>query len=480
MQTITRDDGAGRAAGKRKQLGYGASAWLRACGMGLAVWVGLADTAVGQQTLRERIGYDRALARLGASMPTGAGVVFGHVEGQAGAYRPDLTGRPYESVAFTLRSGPSEPSSHATQTAQVIYGQTGLAPGVEVVHVMTAGDYLGAQGLRADTHEPPMGADEEPTAFQPRVYTHSWIGDPPEGQAARVLRRVDYQVDTRDVLVVAGVNNGAETPVPSLLGSAYNAIAVGAVSGASSGGGTRVEGAGRSKPDVVAANGLTSFATPVVAACAALVLEQGDRLVAAGHAEANRSEVVKAALMGAAVKPTGWTAAAGRSLDDHLGAGEINLDRALRIMARGPAEAGETIKTLYGWAYPTVERGGVAGFDLRLPVDTGPVTFTAVWHRRIDGRTAVVRVSDTGERRAFWIDAPRLADVDLRIVSVDQEAEGGETVVAQSVSQVDNVEHVTLDSLAKGAYRVELWRDPERDRLEEGWEVALTWTIERP
>ncbi|MEO1237876.1 MAG: S8 family serine peptidase, partial [Planctomycetota bacterium] len=401
-----------------------------------------------------------------------------HVEGQPNAYRPDLRGPDFDAVAVSLRSGPSEPSAHATQTARVIYGNAGLAPGVEVVHAMTTGDYLGRHALRADTLAPPLSADDEPTAFSPRVYTHSWIGNPPENQAARILRRLDHHVDTRDVLVVAGVNNGADSPVPALLGSAHNAIAVGAVNGRSSGGGTTVETPGRAKPDLVAANGLTSFATPVVAAVAALCLEQADRLVEQGHPTANRAEVIKAALLTGATKPPGWTPAPGRPLDNHLGAGEVHLDRALRILAAPAAAPGSTIKRLSGWAYPTLENASTASFDLKLPIATGPVTLTAVWHRRIDGRTARVTRRDTNEQTSFWLDTPRLADIDLRLLRIDDT--GTERELAASTSRLDNVEHLHLPSLDKGHYRLELTRDPTHDSFAEPWEVALAWFIDRP
>ena len=219
----------------------------------------LVASAAGQVSLRDRIGWNEANERLGREMPTGAGIAFGHVEGNAGEYRPDLTGPAYDAVAFSLRSGDSEPSAHATATAKIIYGSRGLAPGVEVVHVMTSQDFLTDALLRSNTTAPPMSAEEEPTPFPARVYTHSWIGDPPEAQALPILRRVDWLVDERDLIMVVGVNNGRESTVPALLGSAYNAIAVGQLQGNSSGGLTRVEVPGRVKPDLVAPGNLTSF-----------------------------------------------------------------------------------------------------------------------------------------------------------------------------------------------------------------------------
>ncbi|MEM9418648.1 MAG: S8 family serine peptidase [Planctomycetota bacterium] len=443
------------------------------------VALGQAQTAPtpksAKQSIREVIGYDAAADRLGRQMPTGYGVPFAHVEGGLGEYRPNLTGPEYDAVAFSLRSGESNPSGHATHTARIIYGSRGLAPGVEVVHCMTSGDFLGKLVLNAGTTGPPVPAQDSP--FNPRVYTHSWIGEPAEIQSAMILRRVDYLVDTRDVIMCVGVNNGRDTPVPALLGSAYNAIAVGSTSGKSSGGVTSVDLPGRSKPDLVAPHGQTSYTTPVVSGIAALLLEKADRLVEAGHETANRAEVIKAALLSGATKPEGWQPLPDQPLDSHLGAGVVNVDRSLRILAAGPAKPGEQIKRLSGWSFPTLKKDATASYALKLPIDTGPATFTITWHRRIDGRVAIGVRKETQEKVAVWLDGPRLIDLDLRLISI---IDGQESVLATSTSRVDNVEHIHVPSLAKGEYRIEIVRDAEHNELEEDWDVALAWKIDRP
>lgn len=437
--------------------------------------------AVGQQARpndRQRIGYAQAAERLGRAMPTGAGVVFGHVEGDAGAYRPELAGPAYDGVVFSLRSGSSEPSSHATRTAQAIYGGTGLAPGVEVVHCMTTGDFLAGGYLRADTLGPPLA--EDPTPFPPRVFTHSWIGDPPEKQAQNILRRVDYQIDRRGVVMCVGVNNGRQTPVPALLASAHNVVAVGSAGGRSSGGYTRVAGAGRCKPDLVAPGGQTSFTTPVVAGCAALLMQRGDRLVEAGHAGANRPEVVKAALLGGATKNKRWKPALDKPLDEFQGAGLLNIDRSLRILAGAPAAPGDRLKRLLGWARPVVGPGGEAVYHLSLPVESGPASFTLVWNRRVDGlllRAKAKNAPPDAEPVEFWAPRPSLADLDLRLVSLHDDQE---TVLAQSTSRVDNVELIHLPKLLAGDYRIEVVRDPQHETLQTDWAAALAWAIDKP
>jgi|GEM_PF-682567 len=435
--------------------------------------------AVHEPSVRDVIGFTAARRRLRDAMPTGRGVAFGHVEGAPGSYAPSLEGPGYGGVVLSYASGPSTPSGHATATARFIYGDKGLAPGVEVVHCLTAGGFLGEKVLRADTPGvPPATTLGTHDAVSPRVYTHSWVGDPPAPAAARVLRRLDHLIDTQDVTVVAGVNNGRATPVPALLASAHNAIAVGTTTGANSGGYTRVEGEGRTKPDLVAPRGLTSYTTPVVAACAGLLIERADALAAAGAVNATRSEVIKAALLGGCTRPESWAPEPGHALDAWSGAGVVNLDRSLRILKEPALPPGGALRRRFGWSLVTLSPGTVAAWDLALPATPGPVTLTAVWHRRIDGRQAVLTNNATGETAPLWIDAPRSADFDLAMVAIDDA--GNATDVAVSASRVDNVEMLVLEGLEKGAYRIELRRQGGEAGPAEPWDAAMTWAIDLP
>ncbi|MEE9404458.1 MAG: hypothetical protein V3V20_06165 [Algisphaera sp.] len=443
--------------------------------------------AVGVQkpaepSVREVIGLIDARRRLRGDMPTGRGVVFAHVEGTPGAYAPKLDGPGYRDVMFSLVSGPSAASGHATTTARFIYGDKGLAPGVEVVQCLTAGDFMNEKYLRSNTPGvAPVATLGTHETSSPRVFTHSWIGDPPRPTARRVLRRLDYQIDTHDVIVVVGVNNGRQTPVPALLGSAYNVLAVGTTTGKNSGGYTRgddpVDGPGRCKPDLAAPTGLTSYTTPVVAACAGLLVERADTLTERGVVDASRSEVIKAALLGGCTKPKNWAPDPGHSLDAWMGAGVVNIDRSLRIMKDAALPMGKALKRRFGWSFVALVPGSVATWDLTLPAVPGPVTLTAVWHRRIDARQAMLKNKATGETAPLWLDAPRSADFDLRLVSLN---DGSEVEVAASASRVDNVELVVAHGLEAGAYRIEVVRQNGEAEPAEAWDVALTWAIDLP
>jgi hypothetical protein len=417
------------------------------------------DRRQTQGTVRDLGGWSAAERRLGEQMPTGRGIIVGHVEGNPNNYMPDFQSGRYGEVEFVARSGPSTPFGHATATAAVIYGPQGLAPGIAKVHCFHSGDWLGPSLLRTGSPLPP--AHEEM-----RVYSHSWIaGENPH--VTEILRRVDFMVDRDDVLIFAGVNNGRNTNVPAMLSSAYNAIIVGTgeANGASSGGYTRYDGPGRCKPDLVGPRRLTSFATPAVAAAGALLLERGD-LAPFFVKNASRSEVVKAALMAGATKPWNWRPQDGHPLDEHLGAGVVNVDNALRILDGGPVKPGQSSQR-FGWNFASLAPGSHQTYQLVLDGEARPLSVMLVWHRRIDGRTQIDRAKKTGK----WLDAPRLADFDLLV----SRQVGGEQVqvVQLSRSRVDNVEHVFVPRLEPGVYRVDIIR--RRDGHAEPWDFALAW-----
>ncbi len=389
--------------------------------------------------------------------PTGKGVPTGHVEGSWGDYLPNLKAADFDGVRMVPRSGTSKVNGHSHATARAIYGRTGLAPGIDEVYFYTTADWM--RRLRQSTALPP---DHDGR----RLFTHSWIGQAQTASASNALRRIDYLIDTQDVMMVVGVNNGRATPIPPLLASSYNSVAVGVASGNSSGGYTVYEGTGRCKPDIVANRRTTSDATPVVASMVARLLEAAGQMPTA---DAGRSEVIKAVLLAGATKPDGWEPQAGKPLDEHLGAGLANFHYSYAILQAGPCQR-DHLKSSYGWSFQTIPRGAshAYGFNLTHPMVQASVVL--VWHRHIDGRQAKDLLS--GEEK--WLDYPRLADLDLRLI---REHPSGQSVsIAQSASRIDNTEHLYLPSLPPGRYRFEVIR---QDRLREDWGYALAWRMQR-
>ncbi|MEM6756349.1 MAG: hypothetical protein AAF586_04215 [Planctomycetota bacterium] len=435
---------------------------------------------------RDRLGITAARQRLADATPTGRGIDFAHVEGSPGHYLPHVNNRVFRGVTITPRSGASKPFNHAHGTAKTLYGPSGLAPGVTDVSAYTTAGWM-RDVLRLTSALPPA-------EVTPRVHTHSWIApDAPYAQEA--LQRTDHLVDTHNRLVVAGVNNGRDTPIPALLASSYNAIAVGTASGdgASSAGPTGGAWPGRAKPDLVGADGLTSFATPQVAAVVARLVEAtGDLPFYVEHAE--QAEVIKAVLLAGASKPWGWRQAGGRPLHDRYGAGVAHLDNSLKILQGGPATrtdpaAAENARPAgpFGWWFGTLPPGGHASLRVAAEAGAGPLSVVAVWHRRVDGET--VLTPEAGAQRAEWRITEGLADFDLlaRVQTAGSGDDGrpATTMLGLSRSRVDNVEHVFVPSLPgePGEPSV-VWLDLIRPRgggrgtgQTDAWDVALAWRI---
>ena len=419
-----------------------------------AAFAPLSAAAPASVQVREAIGLIAATQRLKQATPTGRGVRLGHVEGNPGSYLPHLAHPAFRDIRSHVRSGPSAVNAHADGTARLFYGKDGLAPGATEVDHFTSGGWLGPEFLR-------VGSSLPPASDPIQVFSHSWISLKPLIIDDEALRRIDFIVDERDVVVVVGVNNGAQTAVPPLLASGYNAIAVGHWSGKSSGGYTVTGVKGRCKPDLVGPLDFTSHATPVVAAFAARLLEAAQR---SPHLNAARAEVVKACLMAGATKPREWSREAGKPLDARLGAGRVHLDRSLQILEAGAQPPG-AVKGEAGWAFAPLFRTGRAAYTFTL---AQPAEFSAVltWHRRIDGQIVADEV--TGLPR--WSGVPSFSDFNL---ALRRREDGLDLTAAQSLSAIDNVEHVYLDVLPAGHYTLEVWRE---DGLPEFWEYALAWT----
>lgn len=425
-------------------------------------------------SLHHLLGMNSARARLGRAVPTGEGIAVGHVEIGKGQYLPDTQAPQFRGVTFVERSGSARVSGHASATARIIYGRTGLAPGVSVVHCFESQDWLSYGYLNANSSQAPSGGPM-------RVLTHSWVSDSPA--AADILRRIDWQVDTHDTIVCVGVNNGRDTPVPYLLGTAYNVIAVGTTeTGGSSGGYTRVEVAGRCKPDIVGPRGLTSFTTPAVAACAARLLQAADEMTDHAH-RAGRAEVIKAVLLAGANKPRYWEAQPGHPLDEHLGAGVVHFDNSLQILQAGPPTPGSdaddedddgpvTIRmsNRMGWDFRTIAPNGKHTYTFHTQAPMGEASIVLTWHRRITG----THTDENDAGNSLWYGLPRLADLDLHLYITDERGE--ERELAVSDSKLDNVEHIYLKDLAPGRYRLEVTRPEEVH--EEDWDYALAWRVE--
>ncbi|MCC6682252.1 MAG: hypothetical protein IT445_15225 [Phycisphaeraceae bacterium] len=415
------------------------------------------------QTWRQMVGFDAAYQRLRMDLPLGRNVAVGYVEGSMnGGYAPDANDKRLAGVTVVMHSGQAPASGHATYGASVAFGPGGIAPGVKVINSFLAASFLTDGCLNVGKAEPPRD-----TGLQ--LFNHSWISAA-SPMAMHALRRVDWLIDQHDVVMCAGVNNGRDSTVPALLCSAYNIIAVGTASGGgdSSGGYTRIEVSGRCKPDIVGPRELTSFSTSAVTGCCAMLLERAGTM---DDPRARMSETIKAVLLAGAVKTDRWSPAAGKPLDEHLGAGVVNVDRALAALDAGPIHGAHLLRP-FGWDLVTLGADQQRSYRFETARPWCDATFVIVWNRRIDGRVAKL----FGGNEDVWLDVPRVANFDLLLHRYEDD--GTSQQLAASISQVDNVELIHLRQLPAGRYRLELVR--RQDAFDESWDVALAWWMAPP
>ena len=444
-------------------------------------------------TVRGLIDLDKAEERLGRQIPTGKGIVMGHVEGNDGMYMPNIRSSRYQDMFFLPHSGPSQTFAHADITARLIYGRTGLAPAVNTVHFYSAPDWLATGYLNTGSHLPP--AHNDPI----RIFNHSWISMA-SPFIIQSIRRIDYLIDQHDVIMCVGVNNGVNSTVPALLASAYNTIAVGVMSGNNSGGFTTTEVLGRCKPDIVGPGSLTSYATPVVSACAARLLELADEMDAQFYAPihptidellhtdeftpprlAAKPQTIKAVLLASATKSDSWKPLPNKPLDEHLGAGLVNIDNSLMILSYGPQQPGQ-IDSRYGWDFNALKPLEKNTYHFKTSQALGEASIILTWHRKIEGRTGAIHIPGKPDQ-IVWLDRAMFTNFDLALIHIDDE--GHQNVMATSNSEIDNVEHIYLPELAHGRYRIEVIMNygehiPHEIREQMLWQYALAWRFEQP
>jgi hypothetical protein len=131
----------------------------------------------------------------------------------------------------------------------------------------------------------------------------------------------------------------------------------------------------------------SSFATPMTAGAAALLIDAGDARFGGGDAVDPR--VIKAVLMNSADKLPGWDNGQGlvngvvtttQALDYAQGAGRLDLNRAFDQYLSGTAGGPGTTVSALGWTFSKVLSGGHDDFAI-APMLSGGSTFTGtlVW-----------------------------------------------------------------------------------------------------
>jgi hypothetical protein len=452
-------------------------------------------------TYKDYVGFTALKNELGVAIPTGAGVQVTQAEATSTAtstdYFPstsniDTPGSEFYGKTIIPITSSYSTSSHATGVGQLFYGNnTSMAPGINHIDVYNANDWLGSGFLNT-------GSNSQPLASSSRVANHSWVGwtDPAEAAGA-VLRRLDWVIARDDYIQAVAMQNGGSPATVPLLGSSFNAIAVGRSDGEHGTGSVAISSdsvytAGRTRPDIVVPMSYTSNAAPAVAAAAALLVQTGhqdpslsrDPLVnftTNRYTEQNndgqkiynaeRSEVVKAALMAGADRSvlTGYgTTTTTNGLDSTYGAGQLNIYNSYHIIAAGEFNSSEDLQVSraniyrYGFDYDPYF-GGQSGsntegsYYFHTGSANGTLTASLVWNINIDGTTL----------------AATLYNLDLYLYDLSVSSTNP---LASYTSDQDNTENIYLTSLTGNhdyLLRVALDSGPTSFL----WDYGLAWNI---
>jgi hypothetical protein len=487
----------------------------KCCAAAAAIIALSAAPARAFEEWHDAVDYTRLRNALGPLLPTGAGVPVSYAEAPAigtSMYFLDLANGEFTgpldpdelpaAVADGSGGAANGVSGHSTNVAQRFFGDiSSAAPGANNIRLYEANNWLQNQLLYDST--PGDATHPGPPNAQPfRVQNHSWIGSfgsttvfsTEDARNVDALRRFDYVLDTANdgdgMTAAVGLANDMG-PMPYLLGHSYNAIVVGRTDGGHSRGGTLVwdgvgandtYGPGRLKPDVVGPrpqsifNNTTSMATAMVSSTAALLYD------AASGTDAAKSEVVKAMIMAGATKgefatytdplsqpvpgaahPWGINRSPTRPLDEIFGAGELNVYNSyltnLGGQTAGVQGAPAAAAGAYGWDYQdfTGQAGvGDISYKFQVPIGSTAPEFSIIlaWNAEI---------TDT-DATAGFAPVQSLQNLNLQLFN----SLGG--LIDQSISTLDNVEHIYRTNLAAGEYTLKVNGAAD-------WDYGLAWRM---
>jgi len=323
-----------------------------------------------------------------------------------------------------------------------------------------------------------------PTLTQPavslgRVSNHSYL------QWSDITTRVDWMAATDDTIFVAAVNNNESTPPASgdsgYFPACFNTISVGRLDGLH----TIVNAstmapyvAGRQAPLLVAPESKTSFATPVVSAVAALLVQTGHSQPALSVGSylsprtgqriynAETLEVIKAALLAGADRSAISTYAVNTAagMDSRYGAGDVNAYNSYHIQAGGEnnsRERGNTRNvTRWGFDYePAMTSTSTATYSFTADLARTGVIASLAWNAKIDGGTV-----------PYWNGAATLYHFNLGLYDQANPA----TAVAMSNSSIESTQNLFFPSLVRGHSYV-LKVTAASGQAPFTWDYGLAW-----
>lgn len=388
------------------------------------------------------------LSLRGIALPTGDGIGITQVEAvitEGGTnYLPSTNNSEFAGKSVIDQTGGGTSSSHATTVGINLYGNSSsITPNITNIDIFEANEWLSNWGSGI----PPI--ENNP------LQNHSWVAENALPSSAHTLR-MDFAVLRDRFLPVAGLKNnstGGDDAIPVIYGSIYNGITVGLSNGNHRTGTTEADdGPGRVKPEIVAPSNLTSFATPMVTAAAAFLIE-----AAHGDSDATNPLALKATLLAAADKSPfiDWDQTETRPIDDIYGVGQLDLYEAYFIQAAGKQDRGSTI-TQRGWNLSPIGRKGSSNYNIEVPTgfELRNLSTVLTWNREVTRNIIGNYSSD-------------LADMRLTL----RDAIG---TLQTSDSAVDNLEHIWRDhtqALPSGNYSLKIENDISVD-------YAIAWRYE--
>ena len=423
---------------------------------------------------KDEVQYTQLINELnlrGISLPTGAGVSVTQVEAREDTngngilqsyegYKPNQSSSEFSGKTLTDVSNLGQnPSNHGTWVGRNLYGNTSsISPGITNVSVYETNNFLN-NGWYSGT--PPIESNP--------LQNHSWVN---WFQNSNAPRRMDYAVNRDGFLPIVGIYNSdfgdqsRPSDIPDSYGSIYNGITVGVSDGTHRYGTTTYDGAGRTKPEIVAPGGIpgnnpaiqyTSFATPIVTAAAAFLID------AAGSNTAAKDQTsLKAILLAGADKSisANWDQTSTRPIDDVYGAGELDIYQSYFIQQGGQQIAGSTIGT-HGWNLSNL--GNYSSETYLINISSGfrlrKLSVIVTWNRKVAKQGYYFNPSFNSS----------LPDMNLELTD-----DSNNYVVQSSDSAVDNIEHIWRDSgseLEAGSYTLTVATD-------DSVQYAIAWRSE--
>lgn len=389
-----------------------------------------------QASLKSDIGFTDLSAEFGTALPNGSNLTVLMVEApnSSGNWAVSKSGElSTRNITFPLASTtPTAYSSHANTVAKNLTGATtSILPNLGELQVASVGTYR--------TKSIYMGCFSSPATATWDVENHSLISNVTTYNL-NALDLLDYRIARDLVTVVIALENGTNAMQP-LWGNNYNTIAVGTATGQHSRGGTNLNGSGRQKPDLVGTATYTSYATPVVTSAAGLLIAETKRTSALAAAKDPR--VIKALLMAGATKEefSTWSHTAAQPLDPIYGAGQVNIYNSYKALLAGRQSSGTAWRSVRGWDTAKTCTSSVYYFEVPAG-QTLKFSTVLTWHRELT-------TSD------YWSFNSTVADLNLRLRNSTSSFALG-TVVAESTSALDNVEHLYSTALPAGQYALEV------------------------